>query len=312
MPRSALVTAVVSLGILAGCTAQVSNTALNMQESYKTLLMKQILYNLGEADRDGELFFPSQIIVSAGTAQSANSITPTVSLPLPGVTTTGSASSTTSATTLGSTQQIAWGAPGISLGFSDSWQLNWGLTPRNDPDELSRLRALYRYATGNIPFDCRDKALAEGWLKTHYVMQGGRETANPAFTQQPNCVLCQDSVPLQVKPQSKLEVNPDLVCGFISTKPKSGFIPFDRYGFTYFYLHDATGREGFIRFTFFILEAMSNTPYTNYTLPTKAETEIKEHGIIKQPIGPSTPMIAPGPQPPKIQSITPFSLPLGN
>ena len=35
--------AATALCFLAGCTAQVKNTALNMQESYKTLLMKQIL-----------------------------------------------------------------------------------------------------------------------------------------------------------------------------------------------------------------------------------------------------------------------------
>lgn len=297
------VAAAVLLPILAGCTAQVNNTALNMQESYKTLLMKQILFNLGEAERDGSQFFPSQILVTAGSAQSSNTVAPSFSLPLPGMTTGASISATPTTTTLGSTQSIAWGAPGLSLGISDSWTLNWGLTPRNDPDELSRLRALYRFATGNIEPGCSDRTAADDWLKRTYVMQGGTGSVNPAFTQKPNCILCQPRP--ELVEQKTLSVNPALQCGFISTTAKEGFTPLDRYGTTQFYV--AGGREHFIHFVFFVLEAMSNTAYAQYTVkpPTSASA-----GTTDRSAPAPAPLFIPGPQPPKTQSAAPFSLPL--
>ena len=311
--------AITALCFLAGCTAQVNNTALNMQESYKTLLMKQILYNLGEAERDGPGFFPSQIIVSGGAAESSNTIAPSFSLPLPGMTTVGGYSGQAFS---GSTS-VNWGAPGFSLGVSDTWRLNWGLTPRNDPDELTRLHALYRFATGNIEGGCPseprlaakslpDNSLpldragygasddrADAWLKENYVIQGGKGSANPAFTQEPNCILCQEK-PVVV-PQSRLSVNRKLHCGFISTSPKDGFQPFERYGSSQFYVRAPNGRREFLQFTLFILEAMSNASYAAY----KVEVPQPEPGVRSM-----APMFMPGPQPPKSLPVTPFSLPL--
>jgi len=132
-------------------------------------------------------------------------------------------------------------------------------------------------------------------------MQGGRASPNPAFAQEPNCVLCQPK-PALVE-QRDLTVNPALKCGFISTTQMNGLEYFGRYGITPFFVRTEGGRQDFIRFTFFILEAMSNTLYASYQINVDKTTTGERGKPAPQP------QIL-GPFPPKTQSITPFALPL--
>ena len=74
--------------VLPGCTAQLNSNTLDMQASYKDLLVKQILYNVGQAIDDQTKFLPSQFLILAGSASTTSGVTPGFSLPLPGVTAT--------------------------------------------------------------------------------------------------------------------------------------------------------------------------------------------------------------------------------
>jgi hypothetical protein len=55
--------------------------AADLASSLHSLTKKQIFFNLVQALNDPE-FVPSQVTISIGTAQTANAITPSLSLPL--------------------------------------------------------------------------------------------------------------------------------------------------------------------------------------------------------------------------------------
>jgi hypothetical protein len=262
-----------------GCTAQLSSNTLDMQASYKGLLTKQILYNLGQAEDDLQ-FFPSQFLIGAGTAQTNNTITPSVNIPLPASTIT-TAVATAAAPTFTKTSAAALGNATIGMTLADGWQFTWGVTPRTDPDELRRLRALYLYAVGKPQGTCArnlpqpraevsqkkvptqaDLDQAEACFKEQYVMQGGKASVNLAFTDEPGCVLCG-----RQPKQADLYMNETLkrLFGFITTSPSpaDGFTLYDQYGFTKFYVKG--GPEAFNDFVLFVLEAMSTTQAIPYT-----------------------------------------------
>jgi len=283
-----------------GCTAQLSSNTLDMQASYKGLLTKQIFYNLGEAIEEKQHFFPSQVLITQGTSQTVNTVTPTVSIPLPASTITNTIAAA-AATTVTNASVTAWGNAILGVSFADASQLAWGLNPQNDPDELRRLRALYLFA---VKKDC-EVTNPKDWFMSQYVMQGGMKNVNPAFVDQPGCVLCltppdAKSSDTSRKPveQSALTVNPKLarLCGFVTKSPTPGYSFLKSYGLTNFYARDVNvdgpevidGQQAFVDFMLFILEAMSNAPVASY-----------QGG---------------GPLPQKTQggSFTLFSMPLGN
>ena len=75
-----------------GCAStQLNYNAADLASSLNSLTKKQIFFNLTQALKDPE-FVPSQVTISIGTAQTANAITPSLSLPLgsPIATTAGS------------------------------------------------------------------------------------------------------------------------------------------------------------------------------------------------------------------------------
>lgn len=283
------------LPLVAGaCTAQLNSNTLDMQESYKGLLKKQILYNLGQA-MDDRNFFPSQFLIGAGTAETSNSITPSIGVPLPATTLTN-AVAVGAATTTTSSSVRALGNATLGVAFSDAWRYSWGVTPRTDPDELRRLRALYVYAAGKTPDVCTDQRGATvtgvaACFKEQYIMQGGRQNVNQAFTDRPGCVLCGAAAD-----QKGLEVNPRLLFGFVTKTPAPGFHAYGSYGGIQFYVRDEGGDEAMTDFVFFVLEAMSSAPFVAYT---------------PKPAAGAAPA-ARSPIPPKTQFMQPniFSLPL--
>lgn len=301
------------VAISSGCTAQLTSNTLDMQESYKVLLTKQILYNLGKAMDDSH-FFPSQFLIGTGVAETSNAITPTLGVPLPASTITNAIAIGT-ATTATNTTATALGNATLGVSISDAWKYSWGVTARTDPDELRRLRALYLYATGRTPSVCNDtdiKATKDSEValetrtiigeaacfRSQYIMQGGRRSVNQAFTDLPGCVLCGNS-----SDQAKLDINPRLVFGFVSKTSKPGFHPYASYGFTKFYVRDDGGDEAFADFMLFVLEAMSMTTPISYVAPKPSPGT---------PGTPGTAAPARVPSPPKSQFMqsAPFSLPL--
>ena len=65
-----------------GCaSSQLNYNAADLASSLNALQKRQIFFNLAQALNDPE-FVPSQVTISIGTAQTANAVTPTISLPL--------------------------------------------------------------------------------------------------------------------------------------------------------------------------------------------------------------------------------------
>ena len=298
--------------VASGCTAQLSSNTLDMQESYKALLTKQTLYNLGKA-MDDSYFLPSQFLIGSGTAETTNSITPSIGVPLPASTVTN-ALAVGATTTATNTTATALGNATLGVAFSDAWRYSWGVTPRTDPDELRRLRALYLYGAGKSPSVCLDIEEGEGLnprlerktfhskedcFKSQYIMQGGRRSVNPAFTDLPGCVLCGNA-----SDQAKLHINPRLVFGFISKTAQPGFHAYASYGSTQFYVRDDGGDEAFSDFMLFILEALSMTQAVSYAGPTKPAAGAPAKS------GQSAPLRTPSPPKSQFMNSVPFALPL--
>jgi hypothetical protein len=304
-----------TLTLVTGCTAQLTSNTLDMQESYRGLFTKQILYNIGQAMDEKSTFFPSQFLIGTGAAETTNSIAPSIGIPLPTTTITNTLAQAVGAVTtntLTNTSQTAFTNATLGVTLTDAWRYSWGVNNRTDPDELRRLRALYLYAAGVTPHACRNDDGGEingqdNCFIQQYVMQGGRQSVNQAFVDQPGCVLCVRKLRPGEKPadnsiQTNLQVNKRLRPGFITKRPTPGFHAFASYGSMRFYVSDEGGEEAFADFMLFILEAMSSTQPVPF-------------GLAPPKPGPGAGGAAPAsrmPLPPKSQFQQPFnfSLPL--
>ena len=206
----------------AACSStQLNHNTADLASSLSSLAKTQILYNLAQAITDPE-FVPSQVTISVGTAQTANSVSPSVSVPL------GPSFAVTNRITSGARagNQISNistnAAPGLGIQVTDAWNQSWTMVPANSANQLRRLRILYQFATGTLPR--RDPAReltekeAERQFLCDYAIQslavqpespggnvryrvddcldssGSMTTrlfyADPSFTQGPNCVVC--------------------------------------------------------------------------------------------------------------------------
>jgi hypothetical protein len=248
-----------SVLLISGCTAQVSSNTLDMQASYKSLLMKQIIYNLIQARKDDN-FFPSQAVVTTGSAQTTNTITPSLTVPLP-TTTITNAVQTAATPTATNTSATAFANAGLGVTFADSWQFVWSLDMVVDPDTLRRLRALYRFAAGKgKPSD----------LEHDYVLQGDPDDPTNSFIKKPGCVLCATfetdragkiivdakgkGTVISIKRNEALTFN--LVDGYY---PNAGFDKPLMYGDSSLYVADYSQ---FNEFVLFVLESVSKSATT--------------------------------------------------
>jgi len=261
-----------------GCAStQLNYNTADLASSLSSLTKTQILYNLAQAVSDPE-FVPSQVTISIGTAQTANSVAPSVSIPLgPSlavnnrVTTGGRGSNQTSTTLLNA-------APGIGIQVTDAWNQSWTMVPASSANQLRRLRTLYQFATGTLPRKdpARDltETEAERLFLCDYAIQSlavqpespggniryrvddcmegaGASTsrlfyADPSFTQGPNCVVCIENLH-EKSPRPHL--NPNLKYHFIRTKAErtDDMVKLGSHGATDFYVcGSAAGACGFV------------------------------------------------------------------
>lgn len=129
--------AAVVLLFLAGCASrQLNYNTLDIASAVESLYTKQVLENLSKFI-DEPFATPSQLDFAAGTVQTSNSVTPTITFPLSTSVATAVGSATTKTTTIAGSS--------LGIGASDSWQQNWTVTPISDANTLRNLRALYRY-----------------------------------------------------------------------------------------------------------------------------------------------------------------------
>ncbi|CAN5210187.1 hypothetical protein BH10PSE6_BH10PSE6_11450 [soil metagenome] len=268
----------VGMALLTGACAgaQLANNTTELAASLGSLTERQIFYNLAQSLR-GRNFFPSLVVLSAGLAQTTNTISPSVSLPLGPALVQAAGTTFAAATTSTAGATVTYGAPGLTLGASNVAQQNWQLDPVQDAGQLRRMRALYNFATGAIDenaFKCeypvQSRALPVksngGNLAYRLPCSARLFFANPTFVRGHDCVLCLPDTP-QTEGKNgvvtNLSVNPRLVHGFISAQYEAGSynLKIGSYDGVDFYVCDgcATGRNGkkaFSDLILFVYEAL--------------------------------------------------------
>jgi hypothetical protein len=133
-----------------GCAStQLNYNTLDLASTYESLILKQVLYNLTRT-MDDPYSIPSQIKVSAGSAQTTNSVTPTLTDPLNASQVVTNQITTAATVTKLASTAVTNANKSLSVAANDQWLQSWSLDPVSDTDELRRLRALYQYATGLI------------------------------------------------------------------------------------------------------------------------------------------------------------------
>jgi hypothetical protein len=249
-----------------GCaSAQLNYNTADLASSLNSLTKRQIFFNLAQALTDPD-FVPSQVTISVGTAQTLNSVTPSISVPLglPVVATTRIGSDVGRGAGSFTSTQVTTPTPTLGVQVVDAWNQSWTMAPINTATQLRRLRALYQYATGTMPR--RDKTaelsleeaerqfLCEYPLQAHAVSPGSGNIvfridgcsnnntrgsaarvvhADPTFTQGPSCVICVDDLTAgQLRPH----VNPNLKYHFMQTQKLNGMVGVGSYGTTEFYV----------------------------------------------------------------------------
>jgi hypothetical protein len=228
-----------------GCaSSQLNYNAADLASSLNSLTKKQIFFNLAQALNDPE-FVPSQVTISIGTAQTANSITPSLSVPLGSPIATISRFTTAASPSAQFSSQVSSAAPGLGIQVSDAWNQSWTMVPANSSNQLRRLRTLYQYVTGTMPRGDMTTGLsqedAEKQFLCDYPVQALAVSASPAgnvifrvdgcqdnysksrsrvvhadptFTQGPNCVVCIDDLNAKLL---RPYVNPNLKYHFVRT-----------------------------------------------------------------------------------------------
>jgi len=247
-----------------GCAStQLNYNTADLASSLNSLTKRQILYNLAQALTDPE-FVPSQATISIGTAQTLNSVTPSISVPL------GTPVLATTRTDFGRaaggffSTAVTSPTPTLGVQMVDAWNQSWTMVPINRATQLRRLRALYQYATGTMSGrnravdltleEAERQFLCEYPLQSHTVSpSGGNVTfriegcadnitkesqarvvhADPTFTQGPTCVICIDD--LNAK-QLRPHINPNLKYHFLRPQKSNGMASVGSYGPIDFYV----------------------------------------------------------------------------
>jgi hypothetical protein len=262
----------IAAGLVAcGCSStQLNYNTADLASSFNSLTKRQIFYNLAQSVTDPE-FVPSQVTISIGTAQTLNSVTPSISVPLGNplittnrvATTGGAIAARNDFVSTAVTQTV----PTLGVQAVDAWNQSWTMSPVISATQLRRLRSLYQFATGTLPRRDRTVELtqeeAEKIFICEYTLQAlsiapnstnvvfrldgcpnntTRESqsrvvhADPTFTQGAGCVICIDD--LNAK-QLRPHVNPNLKYHFIRTEKSGDMVQIGSYGPVGFYVCDS-------------------------------------------------------------------------
>ena len=134
---------------LAGCAStELNYNALDIASTTDSLISKQVLYNLANF-LDSDLALPAQIVISSGTATTADTLTGSATAPLSkSITSTSqlvnTASSNPSLVATNLTTAVRAGAS-LTGGVQDVHTQNYAFQMITDPYQLWRLKSLYRF-----------------------------------------------------------------------------------------------------------------------------------------------------------------------
>jgi hypothetical protein len=132
----------------AGCAStQLNSNTLDLASSSESLITSQVLYNLKKFG-SAPYAIPAQVSIPSGSATTTNAVTPTLGGAIGPSLTTTLANSAAAPGFFATTKTHLNPNSTLSVSVGDQWSQNWTLTPLSDPDQLRRLRALYRFGAG--------------------------------------------------------------------------------------------------------------------------------------------------------------------
>src|SRR6476646_1633533 len=122
-----------------GCAStQLNANTSDLASSLSSVAKSQILFNLAQALNDPE-FVPSQVTISIGTAQTANAVTPTISLPLGSPVATTARFTSAASPSAQFSSQITSALPALGIQVTDAWNQSWTMVPANSSNQIRRL-----------------------------------------------------------------------------------------------------------------------------------------------------------------------------
>jgi len=171
--------ALVTFALLAtGCASeQLDYNTVDIASTIGDIYTQQALNNLSKTI-DFRYSIPSEADIAAGTIQTSNSITPTLTFPL-----SNSFMKAAGATT---TKTFAIAGSSLGIGASDAWQQNWTVSPVTDSNALRNLQALYRSVIDG------PEVLKSDYQPSRMFDKDGKFGDDPYYLQEPHCVLCTD------------------------------------------------------------------------------------------------------------------------
>jgi len=112
---------------VSGCfftETQLNTDTLDMSTTVADIQERQVINNLIRVI-DDPYAIPAQVVLTGGGVQVSNQLSPSLAVPFTDISKTSRS---------------------VNLGVSNQWVENWSLAPITDPDDIRRLRALYRLA----------------------------------------------------------------------------------------------------------------------------------------------------------------------
>ena len=253
--RSRFVACVSIPVLLTGCAStQLNYNTVDIAGTIDSVYTRQTLNNLSKFI-DYQYATPSQLIISAGTVQTVNTVTPTFTFPFaPSFATTASA--VTSAVTRGTTNTLAGASAGLTA--TNTSQNNYTVAPLNDENTLRNQTVLYQHAVYGVP------------LKGNYTVQriffNNTFYDDPYQLQLPHCVLCaKKQGGFYGEPHPEVYTNPNLPAKWLfwtndpleALPPGEDFVDLGHYGNHELYMRRADYSNGVL--TKFVLFTLPNT-----------------------------------------------------
>jgi hypothetical protein len=190
--------------LLGGCAStQLNYNTQDIAASVSDVYLEQVLDNFG-LFISNRYAVPSQVDMLAGTVQTSNTITPSITIPL-----TNMVASTIGAM-ISNTHTFA--GKSFSVMAGNTGQQNWNITTISDAMALRNLRALYRYVivpgVSDAQLIGKDGKDGEYTVPRHYDYSVNI-TADPFFLLPPQCVICIQEEKI-TDPKSPRFINEDL------------------------------------------------------------------------------------------------------
>jgi hypothetical protein len=161
--------------LLGGCAStQLNYNTRDIASSVSDVYLQQVLDNFGRFIGN-PYAVPSQVDMLAGTVQTSNTITPSITIPLSHMVASTIGTMTSNTTT--------FAGKSLSVMAGNTGQQNWNITTISDALVLRNLRALYRYQI--VP---GTQLIKEYVVPQHYDYYVNI-TPDPFFLLRPQCII---------------------------------------------------------------------------------------------------------------------------